>query len=453
MDGVSEEGARYYADPDVQQRIREYCGAVNGVESCAFVSQLAPAALVTWASAPRRLPSRLPELFTAGWDISRSLLDHRSLIVYFEIDVDDPDAPDDALLRPAQTFFDLEPVYRAVRTELTRLDWPLLDVMTGRGYHFSGQVPFNAPVVSAVARLAPLDAPAHERAHIGLGMVLELLAHNVHRRAAHHGIPVVFDGVEVGRGGLGREAVSLDLSGYGDPVGERQMRVAFGTYQSHRVRPDLFGDRAAKDVPVIVAVPRRGRAVFWMLEQARTTEQAAALAPFEHSELPDATGGLAKLVEEYEVSRLATFHRAFYDERMYGPNQWADTYDRWSQTDVVPCVAFALQYPNDALLKPTVLQHVTRYLMANGWSPRHIAGIVWSKYARDYQWGERWSRLDAQRRAEFDVRVFAGAIVSGLDQAIDFNCVSSQEKGLCPHLGCSHDLRDDRERLFAKAAL
>jgi hypothetical protein len=77
---------------------------------------------------------------------------------------------------------------------------------------------------------------------------------------------------------------------------------------------------------------------------------------------------------------------------------------------------------------------------------------VWSRYARDFQWGDRWARLDPQRRAEFDVRVFAGALLAGLDRAIDFNCVSSQEKGLCPRSGCTHDLRDDRERLLRRVA-
>jgi hypothetical protein len=34
---------------------------------------------------------------------------------------------------------------------------------------------------------------------------------------------------------------------------------------------------------------------------------------------------------------------------------------------------------------------------------------------------------------------------------IDFNCVSAQEKHICPGVGCPHDLRVDRERgLLAK---
>ena len=450
MTSRSAEGARYYGHAGVQRCMREYCGERDGRASCHFVSQLSPDHFITWAEAPRFSPADLPALWEAGWDISRSLLDRDSLIVYFEIDVADPDTPEDALLRPAQAFFDVEPVYRAVCTELTRLGLPLLDVMTGRGYHFAGKVPLESQVVSAVSSIAPPDAPSIQRSHIGLGMLLEHLAHNIYRRASRHRIPVVIDGVEVGRGGVGRETVSLDLSGYGDPVGVRQMRVAYSTYQSHRVRPDIFGLYAAREVPILAAVPRRGRSLFWMLEHARTADQAADLAECDDGNLPEVTTGMDHLFDEYNASPLAAFHREYYGTTIHEPGRWPDTYDRLSADGVVPCVGEALRAPNDALLKPTVLQQLTRYLMARGWSPRHIAGLVWSKYARDYGWGDRWSLLDPQRRAEFDVRVFAGALVTGLDHAADFNCVSSQEKGLCPHTSCQHDLRDDRARLMER---
>jgi hypothetical protein len=69
----------------------------------------------------------------------------------------------------------------------------------------------------------------------------------------------------------------------------------------------------------------------------------------------------------------------------------------------------------------------------------------------DYGWGNRWRFLDAQTRARFDVRVFAGLIATDADQLTDFNCVSSQEKGVCPRSGCLHDLRIDRDRLLRRS--
>ena len=55
--------------------------------------------------------------------------------------------------------------------------------------------------------------------------------------------------------------------------------------------------------------------------------------------------------------------------------------------------------------------------------------------------------MHPQTRAEFDVRVFAGMIHTGLDTLVDFNCVSAQEKDLCPRTGCTFDMRLDRDRL------
>ena len=104
--------------------------------------------------------------------------------------------------------------------------------------------------------------------------------------------------------------------------------------------------------------------------------------------------------------------------------------------------------PHDRLLQPAFVQDVTRFLMAEGMKPRDIAAVVQSRYETDFGWGERWSWLDAHTRAEFDVRVFAGLLANGLDGAVDFNCCSAQEKGLCPGGVCGHDLRVNRARLL-----
>jgi hypothetical protein len=444
---------QYYADTYVRTRIAEYCGGSGGGEpTCVFVAELRPGHHATWARAPQYPVDALPQLLDRGWDLSRSLSDRESLVVYFEIEIGDPDNPADALLNPRDAFERLEPAYQAVRDELSRLQLPLLDVMTGRGYHFSGRVPLTSPTVTRLASYAPGTGTHADRAFTGLGMLLEYIGHNVYR-GARGATPVVFNGVEIGRGARGREAVSIDLSAYGDPIRDRQMRVAFGTYQSHRIRPDIFGEHTARSVPVLVAVPRRGRPLEWMLNRARTLDDALALARFEEASLPEVDDGLRRAIDEYAASELCAIHQDFYRSAPHGPDRWRETYDRVAPTDVLPCAGRALRWPNDLLLKPTVLQHLTRYLMAEGWAPPHIAGLVWSKYARDFGWGDRWTRLDARRRAEFDVRVFASAIQSGVDRGVDFNCVSAQEKGLCPRSGCQHDLRHDRKRLLEGVAV
>jgi hypothetical protein len=176
---------------------------------------------------------------------------------------------------------------------------------------------------------------------------------------------------------------------------------------------------------------------------------AARLAARADTRLPLVTDGVAALLTEYLASPLARFHEQFYSVQPYAPENWMTTYDRFDAHDVPPCVAAPLAVPNDLLLQPARLQHLTRGLIAEGWHPRHIAGLVYSRYAQDHGWGSRWSRMDAQTRAEFDVRVFAGMIATRLDRGVDYNCVSAQEKGLCPWAAdCHRDLRDDHARIF-----
>jgi hypothetical protein len=444
----------YYANADVRERITEYCGATSEHgPTCSFVSELAPPGHVTWAAATRQPADRLPDLLDRGWDISRSLSDRASLIVYFELEMSDPDDPGRALLQPVDAFEAMEPAYRVVCEELDRLELPLLDVMTGRGYHFAGRLPLTSAAVTHLAAIAPEGSPRADRAFHGLGMALEYLAQNVYQRASRGRLPVVPNGVEVGGEWGHRQSVSIDFSAYGDPLRERQMRVAFGTYQHHRVRPDIFGVRAARDVAPLAALPRRRRPLAWMLKHARTLDDAIVMAQGERARLPDVADGIENTVVEYTASPLCDIHRVFYAVQPQGPSEWPATYDRVAGHGLPPCIARALQAPNDALLKPTVLQQLTRFFMARGWAPPDVAGLVWSKYARDHGWGDRWTRLDPRRRAEFDVRVFASAVSAGVDEAVDFNCVSAQEKGLCPRSGCPHDLRVERAQLLERVAV
>jgi hypothetical protein len=249
---------------------------------------------------------------------------------------------------------------------------------------------------------------------------------------------------------VGRECASVDLSFAGDPLDIRQVRTAFSAYQFHRIRADIVGERIAAEVPPLVAVPRGNTPVCDMLQAGRTTDRAAEMAASQSAEIPVVTAGLERLVDDYASSPLAAFHREFYATRAHSPAEWPTTYDRLDRGSLLPCVAAPLALPNDLLLQPAYVQHVTRALMSQGWAPRHIAGLVHSRYARDYHWGARWARMDPQTRAEFDVRVFAGMLVAGLDEGVDFNCTSTQEKGLCPAARCDHDLRTDRDRLLAR---
>lgn len=465
MPGISV--IEYYRDPAVRTRVGEFCGAsATSQPTCAFVTPLCPGPLTRWETAEHLPPTALDRAFDLGCDLARSMWDTASLIVHLDVDYFENTLAGDALLRPGHAFLRLEPVFRTIRFELARLELPLLDVMTGRGYQFTGRIPIDADVID---RLADLGRPAacrgletarggpdarRDEAFVGMGMVLEHLAHEIVRRATPStAVPIVVNGTDVGKGGIGRESASIDLSYSGDLLESRHLRVAFGTYQNHLFRPDIFGRDTAARVPALAAVPRRDRPLVWMLEHARGLGQARTLAERESVALPNVTDGMERLVEEYLLSPVSEAHHDFYAITPHPPEAWINTYDRLDTRSLPSCVGWPLLHPNDALMKPAAVQHVTRTLLSLGWHPRHVAGLMRSKFARDYGWGDRWTRMDPVRRADYDVRVFFTLIAAGLDEAIDFNCVSAQEKGLCPRGTCGHNLRDDRARLLQGVVL
>jgi len=189
-----------------------------------------------------------------------------------------------------------------------------------------------------------------------------------------------------------------------------------------------------------------------MLHRHRSPDGAARLAEFGDVRIPSVADGVAALVADYEHSSLRQFHEAFYAIEPGPPAAWPHAYDRLDLPGLPPCIAASLTAPNDLLLRPEHIQHVTRYLMSEGWAPRHVAGLVWSRYEKNFRWGHRWRCLSPRARAEFDIRVFAGMVATGLDRGVDFNCRSAQEKRLCPMTGCPRDLRVNRDRLLARSA-
>lgn len=462
MATVSGEVTAYLRDAAVRARIREYAGAHGSVPpTAAFLAGLYPdgAPFLTWERAECAPPAAYDALADAGGDIARSLWDTESLLLVLDLDYLNIDAPVVAFAHPADVFLILEPVFRATRAVLRRVGIAAFTVMTGRGYHFVGRVPLDLPLVDALATLVPappawhegherrrprgVDAtitPRHARAAAGLGLLVEFLAHEVLRQVRGAVVPVVFNGTIVGRGLRGRECVSLDFSHVGDPLDIRMIRVPFGPYQWHRFRPDIFGPAAAA-MPPLIALPRLRRSLTSLLMTGRSLATGRRLATTVPTRIPDVSNGVTHLLARYRRSKLAAFHAAFNEEHAS---------PRPLDLDVPTCVGRAFEHPNDLLLKPEHIQHVVRVLMSRGWRPRQIADAVAERYGADVGWGARWSRMDLRTRADFDVRVFAGLIVAGLDPMIDFNCVSALEKDICPQTGCPSDLRVDRDRLLRR---
>ena len=454
----------YYRDPTVRARMLEACGSdQDGQPTAAYIAGLGDPGPPhqTWAEAVRLPVDQISTLWTRGVDISRSLWDAKQLLFMLELDYLNVDRPAESVLRPAEVFFKLEPVYRAARVVFQQFGLAARTVMTGRGYQFAGAVPLDHPVIPRLAALsrlpfwfagvdrrrppgvtAPLTIQQAEAAE-GLGKLVEFVAHGVLARAARKSsIPVVFNGTVVGSGLVGRECVSIDFSHVGDPLDVRHIRLPFSTYQWHRLRPDIFGLQAAS-VPPLATLPRGRESLVTRLSRRRDLAAGVRAARRADGRLPDVSAGIETLLDRYSGSRLAHFHRAFERDRQATPVGPAVV----DLAALPPCVSIALTWPNDRLLKPEHIQHLVRVLTARGVSAAAIAGLVVTAYEGHHDWGDRWSTMDRHTRADFDVRVFAGMLATGLDTLVDFNCASAQEKDICPRTGCPFDLRVDRDRL------
>lgn len=456
----------YYRHDDVRARVREGCGGRGADRATAvYVAALDPAArrLPTWDAAERCPPEHVAPFLARGLDVSRALWDREHLIVMIELDYLNSDLPAEPFLRPMEVFFKMEPAYQAARRVFHALGLRLRTAVTGRGYQFAGQVPLDDEVVTALSDMAETPAwldstvrwhPAgmaapiterHARAWSGLGLLLEHLAHGILREAApRSAIPVVFNGTVVGSGRVGRECVAIDFSHAGDPLPVRHMRLAFSTYQWHRQRPDIFGAHTAAVTPPLATILRGRETLTAMMTRGRGLEEGVAAAHAADGTLPTVTRGVRALLDHYRSSPLSRFHDAFHAaRRTRRPVRAID------EAATPPCVTATLARPNDLLLKPEHIQHLVRVLRSLDWGPADIAALVESRYREDHGWGDRWTWMDPRSRADFDVRVFAGLIATGHDALVDFNCVSAQEKDICPRSGCRFDLRHERDRLRA----
>jgi len=181
-----------------------------------------------------------------------------------------------------------------------------------------------------------------------------------------------------------------------------------------------------------------------MLRNGRSLDDCLQAARRGSAFLPNVAPGVSALIRSYRPSPLEAFHRRFYNEK-------ASLRAEPRLPGGLPqCMTSTIDNPNDRLLKPEHIQHVVRGLLSRDWTAAQIALLVRRLYEEDHGWGSRWTRADAESRADFDVRVFAGLVATGIDGLVDFNCVSAQEKDLCPRGLCGHDLRRDRDVLLTR---
>jgi hypothetical protein len=458
----------YYRDPNVRTCMHEFIGAGKKRQaSCEFL-----AASDENASPPFTpySPRTLDSLLDHGFEICRSLWDRDALIADFDIEYVNFDNLAEAFVGPERVFDLQQPVEQTIQRLLEEYKIEPLHVLSGRGHHFVWRIEQNSDEFKRLSVLghgspslweteAQLHPPSDravpmELAHAfaGLGLVMEFLAHRVKQIAAPlTKIPVELTAVEVGPSEDGREMISIDISEYGDPLHARTIRVPFSVYLKPWQQPWGFNHDVLVNMPSLFVIPLQGidwrQGIFTM----RDPLLVARLAARASIRIPDATHGTGKLLHDYEKSRLAKFHTQFYSQEQHPAEDWPATYDRQPLEILPACARLALEQPNDLLLRPAFIRRLVRVMLALGWHPRHIAGLISSKYGRDFNWTQ-FVNVDPATRADFYTRVFAGLFAAGTDDLVDFNCVSAQEQGICTSSTCGHNLLDFKESALERRA-
>lgn len=435
----------FYSDPAIRRRLVEYLGGDS--------LDTASAVYVTHSDGCRfqrpelHPPGNLEKLLDLDLDVARSLADRKSLLFHLDIEYVDFDSPQAALENPGRAFAMQEPVVRVIEELLQGWGITPLHLITGQGHHFVWRVALTSSVARRIATLDPDPVLSHlcqtlsgagEVCEIGLEMqesfaatalVMEYLAHRIKWRAAPRSdVPVEVTAVHVGPGATSRrEMVSIDISEYGDPLHSRMIRMPYSNY----LKPCLSGlaghAGSGRDAPRLRTIPLFEMDVHRALACRGDEAAVRELALRAPSSIPPQEKGTALLLGEYLGSRLRRFHEDYYSMPLL-----ADAHP--PLPDALPyCGADILEWPNDRLLKPAGMQLITRLLLAHDWHPRHIAGLIRSRFENPaYDWGVDWKEYHAGMRADFYTRLFTGLWKTGVDRLVDFNCVSTWEKGFCP---------------------
>ncbi len=446
----------YYDDANVRGRIREFLGA-GASEDFTCHHLIAGDLLSVHLHEPRTV-SELDGLLGKQNEIFRSLWDRTALIADLDVEYVNFDRPEKVYADPESVFNLQAPVERAIAELLSEYGISHLHLLSGRGHHFLWQISRDSPAYRRLSELGrgppslwesdgraqPPDgqgvAAELSRAFSGLGMVMEFLAHRIQEIAAPLcELPVELTAVETGPRNVDREMISIDISEYGDPLHSRMVRVPFSLYLKPWQQRGVITDEFLANLPAMFVIPVGQMGTQEDLAMMRDGKRTAQLARSVSTRIPDASEGTDGLIAAYTKSKLARFHDMFYAQEHEPRERWPSTYDRAPLDQLPGCARFVLEQPNDLLLRPSCIRRVVRVMLALGWHPRHIAGLIRSKYERDYGWTQ-FSDTDPATRADFYTRIFSGLFATGRDDLVDFNCRSSQEQGLCFFSECHDNL-------------
>lgn len=438
----------YYRDKHVQARMIEFLGGKDlHSASCMFLTQCDVDSEAGWNF---KLPEDLSYFLSQGIDVSRSLWDRKWLLAHLDLEYVNYDFPAEPYLDPERSFLMQRPAEQAIQKLLLDHGIAPLHVLSGRGHHFTwninrestafgkliqiGHLPLHLEKRYAES-LAPVNEPIDRdlgAGYSGLALVMEFLGIRVRDLALKSSVlPVELSAVEVPPQLRGREMISIDITEYGDLLNTRLIRVPFSVYLKPWQKLGVLPDELKQRVPSMVAIPLFEMDVREGINVMRDLSAAASLATRASTQIPDQSKQMLDLINYYEQSDIARFHQWFYSQEHHAPEQWAETYDLVPLEILPPCIQYMLQFPNDLLLKPAGIRQLVRVMLSLGWHPRHIAGLIRSKFERNYGWGREWYFYDAATRADFYTRVFSGLIATGRDNLDTFNCESARQMHYC----------------------
>lgn len=449
----------FYADSAVRKRLIEFLGGESLNHATAVYLTCSDGC--PFDRRELRPPMELDWFLDRGMDIARSLADSTSYLLHLDVEYVNFDSPGEAFVDPWRCFDLQEPTVKVIETLL--LEWGIrpLHLITGQGHHFVWRISRDSEITKRIGRLSPspeLTSLCIERMppmlkgsivakdqdiFASVALVMDFVAHRIKEKAAPlSSLPVEITAVHVGPFATHqREMISIDISEYGDPLHTRMIRMPFTNYRKPWVGGLAQRLGIENEIPEVRSLPLYEMDFRQAIKVRQVDEDMLDLAQRACVRIPLQEEGTAHLLDSYLASRLRRFHEFYYSTLHDPKERWSETYARTPLNVLPPCARHLLECPNDLLLKPAGMQLVTRCLLAQGWHPRHIAGLIRSKFEDpSYGWGIDWNDYEAGTRADFYTRLFACLHLTGLDRLVDLNCTSTREKGFCfpPQAGDCH---------------
>ena len=456
----------HYSDWSVRARIAEFLGVEANSSNCAAVYFATPDIETQLSPAPRPLSELSAslrnhrEIFGPLWDRDSLLADLHIQYVNF----DNPALPDTQFER---AFSLQEPLRHEIQKTLLSYGIAPLHLLSGRGHHFLWRIRRNSDCFSRLAHLGRMPSSLRDRydkqilpsgakidhllgnAFAGLGQIVEYFAAEIKKQCAPIlKLPIELSAIEVGPSELGREMICFDISEFGDPLYARFTRAAYSRYLEGPVQVGDTMGQVASSLPPLFVIPLYEMDVPEALHTMRNPEAVIALARYAPAKIPDCSEGTERLLNSCLSSDLAQFHCDFYAQEPDPLESWLTASDGIDMNHLPPCVRFLLQNPNDFLLRPSSMRRVVITLLSLGWHPRNIAGLIRSRFERDFEGIVYCNNYDPAARAEFFTRVFAGLILAGYDDLVDFNCCSTQAQNICFQPHCQDNLERFRTSLL-----